>query len=627
MIGAIFAVHPVHVESVAWITERKNVLSGLFYLLSIGCYLQFKSRHLPAGQVGHWAWYAGAFGLFVLALLSKTVVATLPIALLLISYLKGWRIGRREILELVPFLVIGAAMGLLTRWYEFHIVGAGGQDGGLSMGERLLVAGRALFFYFMKLLMPVNLSFNYTRWQLDIGDPAQWFWVLAAGAVGLLCWWKRSAWGRAPFVGLAFFSVTLAPALGFFYVYPMRFSFVADHFQYLASIGIIALIIGSVAWRFDRWKSDPPGKGHIAEWMRPISGLLVLVILVTLTWKQGLIYRDVETLWQDTLNKNPSSWLAHSNLGMMYSSQGRLEEAFQEYQISLKLKPDNNMQAHNNLGNVYSRQGRLEEAIQEYLTALKIWPNYTEAHYNLANAYSRQGRLEEAIREYLAVIRLQPDNIFAHTQLGNTYLNQGRLEEAIQEFLAVLKLQPDDINAHNNLGMAYSKRERFEKAIPEYLAVLKLQPDDIDARNNLGIAYSRAGRFEEAIRESSAVLKLQPDNIFAHNNLGDTYLRQGRLEKAIQEYLVVLKLQPDNLDAHNNLGIAYSQQGRFEKAIPEYLAVLKLEPNDIDARNNLGNVYKLKGLKNEAKKQFEIILKLKPDFMPAREALKSLNSR
>jgi tetratricopeptide (TPR) repeat protein len=436
MIGAVFAVHPVHVESVAWISERKNVLSALFYLLSIGCYLEYESKR-------RWGWYAGALGLFILALLSKTVVATLPVAFLLIRYFKGWRIGRREVLELLPFLVIGAAMGLLTKWYEVHRVGAEGPEWDLSMGESLLVAGRALVFYVVKLIWPTNLSFNYPRWQLDIRDPMQWSWVLVVLLVGLVFWWKRAVWGRGPFVGLAFFSVSLSPALGFFDVYFMRFSFVADHFQYLASLGIIALFIGSTAWEFDRRiKSDPNGEGLILKWMRPVPGLLVLVILAALTWKQGQIYRNPGTLWQDTLNKNPNSWLAHNNLGSVYVGKGDLEEAIQEYLAVLSLQP-NYATAHYDLGTIYLRQGRLEEAIQEFLTALRLQPFYVNVHNNLGNAYLRQGRLEEAIQEFLTVLGLQPDLTQAHYNLGNAYKLKGLEDEARKQFEMALKLNPN----------------------------------------------------------------------------------------------------------------------------------------------------------------------------------------
>ena len=481
MIGAIFAVHPVHVESVAWITERKNVLSGLLYLLAVGSYLRFETER-------RWSWYAGALGLFILALLSKTVVATLPVALLLIRYLRGWRIGRREVFELVPFLVIGAAMGLLTMWYEVHRVGAQGPEWNLSMGERLLVAGRALVFYVTKLLWPTNLTFSYPRWELNILDPLQWSWVLGAGIAGLLFWWKRQAWGRGPFVGLAFFSVSLAPALGFFDVYPMRYSFVADHFQYLASLGIIAPLVGTVAWGFNRWrKSDSHGNGRLSAWMTPVPGLSVLVILAALTWEQGKIYEDRKTLWQDTVNKNPGSWLAHNGLGVIYAREGRQEEAIQEYLITLRLQP-NSADAHFNLGNAYNRTGRQEEAIQEFLTALRLQPDHMDAHINLGNAYSRQGRQEEAIREYLTALRLQPDHVnayVAHVNLGNAYADTGRLEEATREFLAAVQLKPDSLEARYNLGHTYQLQGLKAEARAQFDIVLRLRPDFTPAQKGL----------------------------------------------------------------------------------------------------------------------------------------------
>jgi tetratricopeptide (TPR) repeat protein len=277
------------------------------------------------------------------------------------------------------------------------------------MGERLLVSGLSLGFYVVKLIWPINLTFNYPRWQLNIRDPIQWIWVLGVAIYLMAFWWKRQTWGRGPFVGLAFFSVTLAPALGFFNVYPMRYSFVADHFQYLASIGILALIVGSIAWGFDRQiKSDTNGKGRILDWVRPVLALSVLAVLAALTWKQGLIYRSHETLWQDTLNKNPGSLLAHNNLGVIYGEQGRLEEALQEYLIVLSLQPDD-IEAHNNLGTVYGKQGRLEEAVREYLAVLKLKPGQIETHYNLGNVYKLMGLKDEARKQFEMVLKLDPD--------------------------------------------------------------------------------------------------------------------------------------------------------------------------------------------------------------------------
>ncbi len=495
MIGAIFAVHPVHVESVAWISERKNVLSGLFYLLALGCYLRFQTER-------RWAWYAGALGLFILALLSKTVTATLPLALLLVRWLRGWRIGWREVLELVPFLMIGAAMGLLTKWYELHVVGAQGLDWNLSLGERLLVAGRALAFYVMKLVWPTDLIFNYPRWQLDIQDLTQWSWVLGVGMACLVFWWKRQVWSRGPLVGMAFFSVSLVPALGFVNVFPMRYSFVADHFQYLASLGMIALIVGSVVWGFDRWiKPDTSGNGRMLDWMKPILGFLVLVILVSLTWKQGQIYHDLETLWQDTLSKNPNSWLAHTGLGDVLARQGSPDQALEHFRLSLQINPKDEY-AHYNLGVIMASQGRQTEAIEHYQHALQIRPIYPDALTNLGAIMADQGRLEEAIQLYQSALRYKPSDPDTHNNLGVVLLNSNRLGEAIEHFQEALKSQGDHADTHNNLGIALARQGRLEEAIQHFQDAIRIRPGFSAAKTNLANALALRSELDETYGRS-----------------------------------------------------------------------------------------------------------------------------
>jgi tetratricopeptide (TPR) repeat protein len=653
MIGAIFAVHPVHVESVAWIAERKNVLSGLFYLLALGCYLQFQ-----AGR--RWGWYAGAFGLFLLSLLSKTVAATLPIVLLLIYYLRGWRIGWRTVLELIPFLVMGTVMGLLTKAYEHLVVGARGTDWTLSMGERLLVAGRALAFYVFKLLWPTHLIFSYPRWHLDIRDPTQWGWVLGVILVGLLVWWKRRGWGRGPVVGVAFFGVTLAPALGFVNFYPMRFSFVADHFQYLASIGIMALFIGSITWGVNRWiTSDPHGTGRLLAWLKPIVGAGVLAILGVLTWQQGQIYRDPETLWQDTLTENPRSWLAHNNLGAAYENMGRLNEAAQEYRTAFKLKPDYAL-AHTNLGRIYKNLGRLEEAVQEYKIGIALKPEIPdEAHNNLGIIYNDLGRRDEAIQEYKIALILNPDYDLAHYNLGNAYRALGRLDEAIQEYQSALRSAPDFANAHDNLGLVFEDLGRRDDAVREYQAAIAANPNLADAHNNLGIAYKNLGRLDEALQEyrkastlsptdarlyvnmaqvymakrnlSETVtmlehaLHLEPNNPQIHGNLGVVYMMQGRQDDAIREYKTVLTINPTNAIIQFNLGVVYYAQGRLSEALLAFQSAVKLDPKLAEAHYHLGQVYQRLGRVQDAITEYKIAMKIKPDYKLAREAVKSLH--
>ncbi|MEX2115115.1 MAG: hypothetical protein WD845_18115 [Pirellulales bacterium] len=297
----IFGIHPVHVESVAWITERKNVLSGVCYLASLLAYLQFDERdRAPEDSQQHqrrWRYYALAVILFVAALLSKTVTASLPVAILLLLWYRYGRVRLGDLARVVPFVALGIGLGLVTVWLERHLVGAVGEEWNLSLVERVLLAGRAAWFYTCKLLWPHPLIFVYPRWNVDAA--VAWQYLYPAAALGLVArlWIKRSALGRGPLVAVLFFLISLAPALGFVNVFPMRYSYVADHFQYLASLGIITLMAG-VAWQV---------YGYAAESARPavaLFGLVCLATLATLTWRQIDDYVDIETLWRNTLAKN-----------------------------------------------------------------------------------------------------------------------------------------------------------------------------------------------------------------------------------------------------------------------------------------------------------------------------------
>ena len=312
--AAIFALHPVYVESVAWITERKNVLSGMFYLLAAGSYLRFEDCR-------RWFWYFVALVLFLLALFSKTVTCSLPVVLFLILWWRRGKVDWRDIRLLLPFVVVGLVMGLLTAWYEVHYVGAQGEEWDISFGQRLLIAGRALWFYAIKLVWPVNLTFIYPRWELDVFDLWQWVWPLSFVIAAFCLWWFRERVGRGPLVGLACFSVTLFPALGFFDIYPMRYSYVADHFQYLASMGLIALSVGSVAYGIEQWGLTP-ARGMSKGFGLTVLGLIVLLVLGVLTWRQAHVYKNLETLWRDTIDKNPQAWMAYNNLGLVLSERG-----------------------------------------------------------------------------------------------------------------------------------------------------------------------------------------------------------------------------------------------------------------------------------------------------------------
>jgi protein O-mannosyl-transferase len=471
----IFALHPVCVESVAWIAEQKNTLSTVFYLSAALLYLYFD-------QTRRRSQYFLALALFVLALLSKTVTDTLPAALLVVSWWRRGRIGwKRDVLPLLPWFALGAAAGLFTAWVERTYVRAQGPDFALTLVERFLVAGRAIWFYLGKLVWPANLMFFYPRWRVDSAEWWQYLFPLAAlASLAGLCLLARKH--RAPLAGALIFAGTLFPALGFFNVYPFVYSYVADHFQYVASLGIIVPVAVAATAGSRRWAVA--------------AACVVLAALGCLTWQQCGMYADMETLFQETIERNPTCWVAHYNLGVLIAeTPGRLPEAIQHYREAAHLKPDYAM-AHYNLALGLSRTpDGVPEAIEEYRAALHADPSFALAHNNLGLALSTiPGRLPEAIEEYGAALRIAPDSAEAHNNLGIALLHTpGRASEAIPHFQAALRTKPESAEIHNNLGGAYSLAPgRLKEAIEEYRTALRLQPDYPDARYNLEMALAKS---------------------------------------------------------------------------------------------------------------------------------------
>jgi tetratricopeptide (TPR) repeat protein len=524
--AAFFALHPVHVESVAWITERKNVLSGFFYLSSALAYFRFANvtgdladtslssdiDPLTSTKDGRsWGLYAFSLFLFVCALLSKTVTCSLPAAILLVLWWKQARIYWRDILTLIPYFVVGALFGLTTVWLEKYQVGAYGEEWALSFLDRCLVAGRALWFYAGKLLWPHNLTFIYPRWLIDAGVWWQYLFPAAALAVISIVWVIRRRMGKGPFVAVAFFAGTLLPALGFFDVYPMRFSFVADHFQYLASIGLIALAAASMTAFFERLGPRQSTIGFVVC-------MAVVFAFGVLVWKQSTIYGDAETVYRDTISKNPHAWMAHYNLGVLLVNRGRSDEVMGHFSEALRLQPDD-ADAHYNLGVALEKQGRLEEAMAHFSEAVRLRPDYADAHYSMAVILARQSKFEEAISHYSQALRVNPNSAEAHNNLGVALFSLGKLDKAIEHYRTALKLDPNFGKAHNNLGNALIQKGKLDEAIAHYSRALEIRAPYPEAHNNLGVALAQQGKIDAAIVQFEKALQLKPDYSQARANL------------------------------------------------------------------------------------------------------------
>ena len=503
LVAAVFAVHPVNVATVAWISEQKNTLSMLFYALSVLLYLQFdKARR--------WRWYGLSVTAGLLALLTKTAVVMLPVVLLGCMWWRHGRVRRRDWVCSVPYFVASMALALVTIVQHHRALGAiEVRTGGFA--ARLAVAGWIPWFYLSKALVPVDLTMIYPKWAVDA---SRWIsyvpGVILIGGLALF-WWKRRIWGRPLFFGLGYFVVMLFPVLGFFDQAFYRFSFVADHWQYYSIIGVIALAV-AFGRNVVHWVSQGD------RFVGVLASIAVLALLGVATWNRSCVYADDATLWQDNLAKDPRAFVAHYNLAVDLEKTGRIGDAIEHYQDALEIRPDY-IDARNNLAAAWGRVGRVGEAIREYQQVLEMEPDLAEAHNNLGNALVRVGRIQEAIGHYEQALKLKPDYAEAHYNLGIALERLGRVGEARAHYESALQLKPDYAEAHNNLGSVLAGQGKVPEAIQHWEQALRINPNYARAHYNLGIALEKSGRAREASEHYEAAIRLNPSLAEARNAL------------------------------------------------------------------------------------------------------------
>jgi tetratricopeptide (TPR) repeat protein len=444
--AALFAVHPVNVESVAWITERKNTLAMLFYITSLFFYLRFE-------DTDQWLLYVIALGSFVLALLSKTAVVPLPVVLLGLAWWQRDKISSRDVRLVLPFFGVAVLMGLITIWFQSHNAIGSEVVRADNIWSRLAVAGCAVWFYLYKALLPVNLIFVYPKWQIDATKLLSYVPGLLVLAVAVVLWHYRKGWGKAWLFGLGYFVVMLLPVLGFINIYFMQYSLVADHWQYFAIMGPIGLVAAGITWASDRLKKN--------VFLVPVFSVILLLILGVLTWRQAFNYSDSETLWKMTIARNPDCWMAHDSLG-----------------------------------NSFKEKGQFYEAVNQYQEAIRLNPNYPGAYYNRGIAYTKLGQYQLAIESYNEAIRRTPDNAFYYNNRGSAYYKLGQYQHAFDDFSQAIRFKPDYANAYYNRGVAYSRSDQYPLAIEDFNKAIQLTPDNADAYNNRGIVYFLQGNNE-----------------------------------------------------------------------------------------------------------------------------------
>lgn len=492
--ACVFAIHPLNVESVAWITERKNVLSALLYFASALAYLHFAFPPVRQSSIFNYQspiLYILSLILFILSLLSKTVTCSLPAALLLILLWKR-NTTRRTLLPLIPMFLIGAALALYTAHLESTHVGAHGQEWNFTPLDRILIASRALCFYPAKLLIPINQSFIYPKWPINPHNPIDWLYPTLILITLILLIALRKKLTSAPLLAFLLYAGSALPALGFVNIYPMRYTFVADHYVYLAMVPLIALVSAILV----RWTP------------RPFPVVLLLPLLIA-TFVRAEVFQNPLTLWTDTLAKNHDSWMVHLNLAQALVQNHQEDEAATHFQRAVDLAP-NLPETHGNLAMSLAARGLYDQALAQYDQALKIDPTFPEAFLGRGKIFQRLNQPGDAKREFQLAVKYFPTYADAWLQLGQIDASENNLQAAKDAFTHALSSEPFNAEALNELGKVFLKQRDFNNALTHFAAAVEANPNFAEARMNLGALLAAMGNQVEAERQVAEAVRLDP---------------------------------------------------------------------------------------------------------------------
>ncbi len=649
----LLAVHPVCVESVAWISEQKNTLSTLFYFGAALAWLRFAETRKPFA-------YATASLCFLLAVGSKTVTCTLPAALLVVQW---WRHGRldwrRDVVPLLPWFGLAIAAGLGTAWIERNLIGAEGDDYTLTFVQRLLLAGRIVWFYLGSVAWPAGLAFFYARWEVAAAAPGWWPFLVAAVATTIVCWAVRRR-TRGPLAAWLLWVGTLFPALGFFNVFPFAFSYVADHFQYLATFGLIgAAALGIAGW-------CERAQHPLRHATLGTLGAVLCLVFVTLSRAESRHYQSNLALFSASVATVPGNWMAQRCLGWAWSKiKDREADAIRHYAESLRLNPGS-PDTHHDLASVLLRgpdrvaeatallhraielrphfaeprvalarllrdqPDRTDEMIEHLRVAVATKPRYAEAHRMLADALALlPARQADALAHYQEALRWNDSLVAAHLGLGRLKSRlPGHQAEAAVCFQQALTLDPQNTAAHFELAnLLASRPETAAVAEQHYAALLRLQPAFPAAHFNYANLLARLpGRIRDALPHYEAALALEPDSPDIHGNLGNTYSQLGRTADAVASYRRALALAPDLPWVHQNLALALAPlPNQSAQALRHATEAVRLAPGNPASHNTLAIVHAQQGSLIKARDAWQKVLELDPQFAPARENLARVN--
>jgi tetratricopeptide (TPR) repeat protein len=605
----VFAVHPLRVESVAWVAERKDVLSGVFFMLTIGAYVRFVKGPSTTS-------YCLVVFLFALGLMCKPMLVTLPFVLLLLDY---WPLNRFEplasklqpasfsrlVFEKLPLLALAAVSCAVTIFAQRKAMSSFGQ---VSLPVRADNSLISCLTYLEQMFWPSRLAVLY---PFPIGGVPLWETILASAfllsiSAGILLLRKARPY---LLVGWLWYLIMLLPVIGILQVGAQAR---ADRYTYLPQIGICLLLVWAAADFCADWRQRRAVLG--------CGAAFILAALIVCARTQTSYWLNSEVLWTHTIACTSDNYFARNNLGNALLQNGKVDESIVLYNQALQIMPEY-AEAKNNLGNALLKKGNVDQAIALYEQALHLRPDFAEAHSDLGSALVKKGKMDEAIAQLQQALQIKPGFADAHNNLGTALVQKGKTEEAFAHFQKALEINPDDADACDNLGLALLQKGNVDEAISHFQQAVQIKPRFADAHYNLGSALVQKGKIDAAIAHYEQALQIKPDYPDAHYNLGLALLQKGMAEEAMVHFQQALQFRPGFAEAHNNLGYALFQKGDVDNAIAHYQQALQIKPDYAKAHNNLGNALLQKGNVEDAIAHYQQALQIRPDYLEAKTAL------
>ena len=571
--------HPLHVESVAWVCERKDVLCAFFFLLSILCYIFYTSTDLPKNR---W-WYGIVLFLFLMALMSKPMAVTIPVVLLLLDIYPLGRINRNPfknvwvLVEKIPFFALSIISSIIT----IKAQGGAGAIKTLSLSGRILNAIRSLVFYMEKMIWPVDLVPLYPFPKaIYLSDGNHMLSGIILLAITGACLWMLKRGNYLLFIAWSYYVVTLLPVLGIIQVGAQT---AADRFTYLPSISLFLLCGIGVAWSWERTAFYL--KKRIFGNLILVGIFLIISLLGYLTVEQIKIWRNSETMWRRVIDVFPNAHIAHNNLGTFYGDKGKIDQAISKFRDSIASEPSY-AKAYYNLAAAYEKKGSLDEAISALKKALILNPHYVKIHYRLGVTYYKKGMYDDAIEQFQESLKIKPDQTDVYAGLGLAFNEKGMIDEAISALKKALSIKPTSAKAHNNLGIVFAATGKIDEAISEFKKAILINSQFIQAYNNLGVAYGEKEMVAESISAFKKAIANKPPFAAAHNNLAWIYATCPSMIYRNGDEAIVLATKAceltsfKNADFINTLAAAYAEKGNFKKAIEFQIKAIEFVQDD-----------------------------------------------